>query len=166
MKLEEFFENETGTFSVKTRTFMTKGPKTSERFENFKCGFQTKYFFDRGETNFSRSPKSQRFWQGAMYHVWTSHFDKHWRHSHFALSFLFNLIRYKIELVTRPSWLQRMGVARPCSSSGNPTSKTSSGGCTTTDSATTRHSGRKSCLKLMGIIVSEPLLNSSSSLTS
>ena len=46
---------------------------------------------NRGETNFSRSPKSQRFWQGAIYHVWTSHFEKHWRHSHFALSFLFNL---------------------------------------------------------------------------
>ena len=36
---------------------------------------------NRGETNFSRSPKSLRFWQGAMYHIWTSHFDKHWRHS-------------------------------------------------------------------------------------
>ena len=46
---------------------------------------------NRGETDFSRSPKSLRFWQGAIYHAWASHFDKHWQHSHFALSFLFNL---------------------------------------------------------------------------
>ena len=33
------------------------------------------------ETNFSRTTQSQRFWQGVIWHVWTSQFDKHWRHS-------------------------------------------------------------------------------------
>ena len=33
------------------------------------------------ETNFSRTAESQRLWQGAICHVWTSQFDKHWRHS-------------------------------------------------------------------------------------
>ena len=36
---------------------------------------------NRGETNFSGSPKFQWLWQGAKYHVWTSQIDKHWRHS-------------------------------------------------------------------------------------
>ena len=36
---------------------------------------------NRHETNFSRTTQSQRFWQGAIWHVWTSQFDKHWRHS-------------------------------------------------------------------------------------
>ena len=85
MKLDKSSETETEKFSVKTRASLSKGPKASRTW------FQTKYCINRGETNFSRSPKSQRFWQGAIYHVWTSHFDKHWRHSHFALSFLFNL---------------------------------------------------------------------------
>ena len=31
------------------------------------------------ETNFSRTAESQRLWQGAIFHVWTSQFDKHWR---------------------------------------------------------------------------------------
>ena len=33
------------------------------------------------ETNFSRTAESQRLWQGAICHVWTSQFDKHWRQS-------------------------------------------------------------------------------------
>ena len=33
------------------------------------------------ETNFSRTAESQRLWQGAICHVWTSQFNKHWRQS-------------------------------------------------------------------------------------
>ena len=33
------------------------------------------------ETSFSRAVESQRLWQGAICHVWTSQFDKHWRQS-------------------------------------------------------------------------------------
>ena len=36
---------------------------------------------NQSETNFSRTAQSQRFWQGAICHVWTSKLDKHWRHS-------------------------------------------------------------------------------------
>ena len=36
---------------------------------------------NRSETNFSRTAESQRLWQGAICHVWTSQFDKHWRQS-------------------------------------------------------------------------------------
>ena len=36
---------------------------------------------NRSETNFSRTAESQWLWQGAICHVWTSQFDKHWRHS-------------------------------------------------------------------------------------
>ena len=36
---------------------------------------------NRDETNFSRTAKSQRLWQGAICHIWTSQFDKHCRHS-------------------------------------------------------------------------------------
>ena len=36
---------------------------------------------NQSETNFSRSAHSQRFWQGAICHVWTSQFDKHWGQS-------------------------------------------------------------------------------------
>ena len=32
------------------------------------------------ETNFSRTAESQQLWQGAICHVGTSQFDKHWRH--------------------------------------------------------------------------------------
>ena len=67
--------SETEKFSVKTRASLSKGPKASRTW------FQTKYCINRGETNFSRSPKFQWLWQGAIYHVWTSQIDKHWRHS-------------------------------------------------------------------------------------
>ena len=33
------------------------------------------------ETNFNRTAESQRLWQGAICHVWTFQFDKHWRQS-------------------------------------------------------------------------------------
>ena len=33
------------------------------------------------ETNFSRTAESQWLWQGAICHVWTSQFNKHWRQS-------------------------------------------------------------------------------------
>ena len=33
------------------------------------------------ETNFSRIAESQKLWQGAICHVWTSQFNKHWRQS-------------------------------------------------------------------------------------
>ena len=33
------------------------------------------------ETNFGRTAESQRSWQGAICHVWTLQFDKHWRQS-------------------------------------------------------------------------------------
>ena len=33
------------------------------------------------ETNFSRTAESQRLWQGAICHVWTSQLNKHWRQS-------------------------------------------------------------------------------------
>ena len=35
----------------------------------------------QSETNFSRTAHSQRFWQGAICHIWTSKLDKHCRHS-------------------------------------------------------------------------------------
>ena len=30
------------------------------------------------ETNFSRTAESQQLWQGAICHIWTFQFDKHW----------------------------------------------------------------------------------------
>ena len=36
---------------------------------------------NQSETNFSRTAQSQRFWQGAICHVWTFQLDKHWGHS-------------------------------------------------------------------------------------
>ena len=37
---------------------------------------------NQSKTNFSRTAQSQRGWQGAIWHIWTSKCDKHWRHSH------------------------------------------------------------------------------------
>ena len=36
------------------------------------------------ETNFSRTAESQWLWQGAICHVWTSQFDKHWQQSYLS----------------------------------------------------------------------------------
>ena len=36
---------------------------------------------NQSETNFSRTAQFQRFWQGAICHIWTSQLDKNWRHS-------------------------------------------------------------------------------------
>ena len=36
---------------------------------------------NQNETNFSRTAKSQRLWQGAICHIWTYQFNKHWRQS-------------------------------------------------------------------------------------
>ena len=36
---------------------------------------------NQSETNFSITAEFQQLWQGAISHVWTSQFDKHWQHS-------------------------------------------------------------------------------------
>ena len=51
---------------------------------------------NQSETNFSRTAQFQRFWQGAICHIWTSQLDKHWRHSQKE--------RLAYELVDKPNF--------------------------------------------------------------
>ena len=74
------------------RKFYNMIGKTSQQWLNingknaFECPLRLGLYLkvecmNLSETNFSRTAESQRLWQGAICHVWTLQFDKHWRQS-------------------------------------------------------------------------------------
>ena len=88
MKQNEFFKYV--CFSVMLR-YYGKPPHCKIKSQKFGCQFPNDadksplYLkvecINLRETNFSSTAESQRLWQGAICHVWTSQFNRHWRKS-------------------------------------------------------------------------------------